>query len=186
VALAQSSKQVILLDCDFRRPTLHHRLALSNQSGLSQLFFEQQPGLNGTLKPGGVDGLDVLTSGPLPPNPAELLGSQRMLALLDELGGRADILVIDTPPALVVADASILAPHVDGVLLVVEPGRTRREVARAAVAQLRRVNARLLGVVINNLDVKRKGYGYRYREYRSTQASQEAYYSAADTEISQK
>jgi Mrp family chromosome partitioning ATPase len=76
-----------------------------------------------------------------------------------------------------VADASILAPHVDGVLLVVKPGETRRGVARQAVEQLRRVNARLLGVVINNLDVKRRGYGYRYSEYQSSQASQEAYYS---------
>ncbi len=170
VALAQSGKRVALLDCDFRRPTIHLRMELPNQSGLSQLFFDPAHGLNGSLQPTQVNNLEVLTSGPLPPNPAELLGSQRMLTLLDELRRRADILVMDTPPALVVADASILAPQVDGVLLVVQPGVTKREVARQAVAQLKRVNARLLGVVMNNLDIRKKQYSVRYNYYQSSAA----------------
>jgi non-specific protein-tyrosine kinase len=165
VVMAQAGRDVILLDCDFRRPSVHRSFGLPNRVGLSALFYQSEIHLNGGLKSSGIDHLGVMTSGHLPPNPAELLGSKRMAAILAQMKEKAGLIILDTPPTLAVTDASVLAPIVDGVLLVIEPGKTRAGTARQAVEQLRRVNARLLGVVLNNLDLRRAGYRYRYSGY---------------------
>jgi Mrp family chromosome partitioning ATPase len=114
------------------------------------------------LQQSPVSGLSVLTSGPLPPNPAELLGSARMRDLLNELLTLADMVVVDSPPTVALADAAILSTQVDGVLLVVEAGKTRREIARRAMEALRRVNARVIGVVLNRMPIQTDGYYYYY------------------------
>ena len=107
-----------------------------------------------------VAGLSVLTSGPLPPNPSELLGSRRMADVLAQLRNEADIVLVDAPPIIAVSDAAILASKVDGVLLVVQANKTRRDLARNAKATLDKANANLLGVVLNN--VKMDANMYRY------------------------
>jgi len=114
------------------------------------------------IQEGPVPNLWVLTSGPLPPNPAELLGSARARELIAQLLERADVLVFDSPPIVALADAAILSTQTDGVLLVLDAASTRRDVARRAVEALRRVNARVLGVVLNRMPIKGEGYYYYY------------------------
>ena len=110
--------------------------------------------------------MQALTSGSLPPNPAELLGSEKMVQILSEVGALVDTILLDTPPVLAVTDATVLASRVDGVLLVVKPGVTKLAAARLAVEQLQQVGARVLGVVLNDVELGRSRYGYyRNRGY---------------------
>lgn len=165
IVLAQLGKQVAVVDADLRRPGIHHTLGLTNHVGLSQAFMEEGGKLNGSLQISRITNLSVLTTGSLPPNPSELLGSQRMGNILDDLKKRSDIVLIDTPPALAVTDAAILAPLADGVLLVMRPGTTRLASARQVVDQLRRTGANLLGIVLNNVDMHNSRYNYYYNRY---------------------
>ena len=175
VVLAQNGRRVTLMDCDLRHPTLHRRFGLNNRQGMSRLFFQPTERLNGSSQLTRIDKLSLIATGQLPPNPAELLGSQRMQTILQMAQEQSDVIVIDTPPTLAVTDASVLAPVVDGVILVVQPGKTHVSAARQTVEQLRRVNANLLGVVLNNLDVRSSRYGYRYPYYRNYSAYQKYY-----------
>jgi len=120
------------------------------------------PGAQEFLQDTSVENLRLLTSGTLPPNPAELLASERMKGLVDELKGQADIVLFDSPPTLVVADAAILGTCVDGVLLVNDAGRTRTNELRRAADELLRVRANVLGIILNRLNVGRNGYYYYY------------------------
>jgi non-specific protein-tyrosine kinase len=164
VVVAQSGKKVILVDSDLRRPMLHKIFQVPNREGLTGALLQDEPLLDGELQDTGVDNLRVLTSGPLPPNPSELLGSQRMHHLIERLEGQADVVLFDTPPALPVTDAAVLAVQTDGVLMVADAGKTRRMVARQAVESLRNVGANLLGVVVNRLSARGSG-GYYYYHY---------------------
>ncbi|MFB0533812.1 MAG: polysaccharide biosynthesis tyrosine autokinase, partial [Anaerolineae bacterium] len=112
-----------------------------------------------------VENLRVLTSGPLPPNPSELLGSQKMKSLIESLKGKADVVLLDSPPSLVVTDAAVLAGQVDGVLLVADAGKTRREMAQRAKEDLIKVGANVLGAVLNKLSPRGAGYYYYYYYY---------------------
>ena len=157
VAMAQAEMAVLLVDADLRRPSQHEIFRLDNVHGLSSLFLGKTPGLGPSahmeppLQATAVPGLSVLTSGPLPPNPAELLGSGRMDSVLDELTRRADIVLVDTPPVVAVTDAAVLSAKVDGCLLVVGAGIVKRDLVRRARAQLEAVHANVLGVVVNNV-----------------------------------
>jgi len=163
-AMAQGGFSVAAVDADLRRPRLHHLFGLQPRGGLTGALLEES--LNGRLQPVDVaDGLVTLLSGDLPPNPAEMLGSERMRRLLDALAQEVDVVLIDSPPVLPVTDAAVLAPAVDGVLLVVEAGETRREMARRAVESLRQVGANLIGVVINGVGSGKRGYYYYYYRY---------------------
>ncbi len=165
VALAQSGRQVALVDADLRRPAIHKRLRLSNRKGLSDIFVQPSPYPDGAMRETAIPGLSVMTSGSLPPNPAELIGSERMLGLLRHLQQQADVVVIDSPPVMAVTDAAVLAPRVDGVLLVVRPGTTKLGASKQAVEQLRRGGANILGVVLNDVELKRGRYNYYYKGY---------------------
>jgi capsular exopolysaccharide synthesis family protein len=160
VTTAQSEKTVCLIDCDLRRPSLHHLFGLSNEVGLTSMIRDDSLRDAPPLQATSVPGLRVLTSGPLPPNPSELLGSRRMEEIIASLSRQADIVLFDAPPITMVTDAAVLATKVDGVLLVVSAGHTRREHARRAKALLEKVNARLVGVVLNNVsfDAGLRGY----------------------------
>jgi len=171
VAMAQAGLSVVALDADLRHPRLDQLFDLDLREGDTgeRLWWGLSGSLldgrtDGRLHPAQVEGLRVLPSGELPPNPAELLGSQRMQELLAELAQQADVVLIDSPPVLPVADATALAQAVDGVLLVLEAGKTRREAARRAGENLRQVGANLVGVVLNRVPTHRGGY-YSYREY---------------------
>ncbi len=162
VALAQAGKRVLLVDTDLRRPALHKQFGLANEAGLTTLFLAPQAPLDGLIRATGVGGLSVITSGPIPANPAEVLEFPRTAELLDELRARADYVLLDCPPVLSVADASILAQKADGVLLVAVMGRTRTGVFKNAALTLERVQARLLGVVLNKVRARRGSYYYYY------------------------
>lgn len=154
VTMAQAERKVIVVDCDLRRPSQHTIFNLRNTSGLTSVFLDDAPDRGDAelpLQPTAIPNLWVLTSGPLPPNPAELLASSRMDAILDRIGARADVILLDSPPVVAVTDASVLSAKVDGVLLVVGAGKVKRDVARRAKAQLEAVNAHVVGLVVNNV-----------------------------------
>lgn len=166
VTFAQSEKKVVLIDADLRKPTAHHTFSISNRLGLSTVI-SQQCSLEEVIQVSDIPNLDVITSGAIPPNPAEMMNSKRMTAVIDRLREMYDIILIDTPPLLAVTDAQIVATKSDGVILVVDQGRVKREIAGKAVKNLESVNARILGVVLNN--VKRKANEEAYYYYYGVQ-----------------
>jgi len=175
VTLAQNGKKVVIADCDLRHPQTHIQFRLNNRKGMSNLFEQAGYALDGTVQASGVDNLAVITTGWLPPNPAELLGSKKMQSILQTLVGKADMVLVDTPPTLAVTDAAVMAPNVDGVLLVVRPGKTRGRALKQTIEQLRQVKANILGVVLNDVSTHRSIYGYRYKYYRNYAAYQDYY-----------
>jgi non-specific protein-tyrosine kinase len=182
VILAQSGNKVAIIDADLRRPRVHKVVGLPNRQGISNLFVQSQVSLNGTLQQTDLAGLMVMTSGSLPPNPAELLGSEKMFDILYQVKESADLIVLDSPPVLAVTDAVVLAPRVDGVLLVVKPGKTKMLACRQAVEQLRRVGANVLGVVLNDVEVRRSRYNYKYNYYKGYYYSYHKYYGPSEPE----
>jgi capsular exopolysaccharide synthesis family protein len=169
VVMAQGGHRVTLLDADMRRPRLHRMLGVPNRIGLSDLFTRNPLDLDGAVRPCRMENLSLLTSGGLPPNPAELLASERMIQILDQVAKQTEFVVIDSPPAGAVTDAIVLAARVDGVLLVVEPKHTRLPSVVQVVEQLRRAGANVVGLVFNNVPLGRSGYyngyysGYYYQ-----------------------
>jgi non-specific protein-tyrosine kinase len=163
IVMAQTGQKVILVDTDLRRPVLHKTLGVPNNAGITTaLLAGEQADLRDYLQPTEIDNLMVITSGPIPPNPSELLGSQRMKHVIDELSKLADIVIFDTPPVLVVTDAAVLGRQVDGVLLVADAGGTREQALAHAVAELRKTGTNVLGVAMNRLDNRSRGYYYYY------------------------
>jgi len=160
VTLAQIEQRVIMVDCDLRKPQLHTLFRLPNEAGLTTMMLEeqalQQPPLQDTI----VERLRLLPSGPLPSRPADLIGSQRMEAVIARLREEADTLLFDAPPILAAADAIVLASKVDAALLVVSAGQTKREQVQRAIEQLGRVNAHLVGAVLYNAPEEAALRGY--------------------------
>ena len=165
--MAQANKRVILLEGDLRRPRVHRALGMSNQIGLSDVFRGQMD-IRDVARYSKVKDLAAITSGSLPPNPAELLGSARMVQILSRLVESASVVIIDSPP-FVVSDATVLSAKVDGVLLVIQPGKTHAEAARAMLAQLQRAGAHVVGVVLNRVPRKNANY-YGYYRYENDSA----------------
>lgn len=163
--MAHNNKEIAVIDCDLRRPTIHKVFGLTNRLGLSDYFLRPADRLTGVVKKSSTKGLSIITSGSLPPNPSELLNSSKMMDIIKFLGTHFDTLILDTPPLLAVTDALVLAPRVDGVILVMDPTKTKRGAIRHAIDQLNRVNANLLGVVLNNIKVKRSQYYYNRNYY---------------------
>jgi non-specific protein-tyrosine kinase len=156
-----------MVDADLRRPRLHQLFGPDPREGATRerLWWGLTGSLlaghtNGLLQPTQVEGLRVLPSGELPPNPAEMIGSQRMQQLLHDLAQQADVVLVDSPPVLPVTDAAVLAQAVDGVLLVVDVGETRRADARRTAQSLQQVRANLAGVVLNRVPTHKDGYYY--------------------------
>lgn len=150
VTMAQGEKRTILVDADLRRPALHKLFGVSNNLGLTTMVVQEETLAQPPLVETGVDNLWLLPSGPLPPNPAEILGSRRMEDIIAALKTHADIILFDAPPVIAVTDAAVLGTKVDGVLLVISAGKTRREHALRAKETLKRVQVRLVGAVLNN------------------------------------
>jgi capsular exopolysaccharide synthesis family protein len=160
VVSAQAGRKVVLVDADLRRPTLHQIFGLENGAGLTTGMMDESTLASPPLQETGVEGLSVLTSGPLPPNPADLVGSRRMEEVIAALAEQFDQVFFDTPPVVAVTDAAVLATKVDGVLLVISAGKTRREYARTAVQRLEQINARLVGTVLTNVQMGTGFQGY--------------------------
>ena len=164
ISLAQLGQRVLLIDGDLRRPSVHRAFQIQGNLGLASYLAGQQDWRTAVEK-STIPGLDVLVSGPVSPNPAELLSCERTERLIQEALGEYRFVVIDSPPLLNVADSRILATLVEGVVLVLKGGVTPRELARRAKTYASDVGARVIGVVLNNIDLNDGGYAY-YRHYR--------------------
>lgn len=167
VSFSESGRQVLLIEADLRRPRVADYLGLERAVGLTNVLAGQVD-IDDVLQPWGRGGLSVLPSGSIPPNPSELLGSPRMLELLEQLKSRFEVIVIDTPPLLPVTDAAVAAAHADGAVLVARYGKATRGQVTTAVRSLQSVDARLLGTILNMTPVKGsdgyESYGYGYYE----------------------
>lgn len=150
VAMAQGEKRTVLVDADLRRPALHTIFGVSNERGLTTMVVERDALEAPPLCEVGVENLWLLPSGPLPPNPADILGARRMDEVLAALKARAEIVLFDAPPVIVATDAAVLGTKTDGVLLVISAGRTRRDYALRAKELLERAHVRIIGAVLNH------------------------------------
>jgi tyrosine-protein kinase Etk/Wzc len=164
ICLSQLGKRVLLVDADLRKSVMHRTFNSRRSPGLADVLVEQewQNALDQAIQNTEVPNLDLLASGRTPPNPNEMLGSEKMGRLMDFLGGRYDFVLFDTAPLLAVSDAVVMARRVDGVLLVVRGGRTSRGSLQNGVDVLSQTGARILGVVLNDVDFKRERYYYYY------------------------
>lgn len=162
---AQSGKKIILVDVDLRRPAIQKKLALPNEKGLTTALLNPDLSLEKLFYKTPNKNLKALTSGALPPNPSELLGSERMRKVIEELKKKADMVIFDSTPVLPVADAVLMSTLVDGVLIVLEPGVTTFTAARLTMQALRRVNAKILGAVLNKVKMRGSSYSNYYRQY---------------------
>jgi non-specific protein-tyrosine kinase len=163
IAIAQLGQKVILVDGDLHQPTQHRYFQVLNNVGVTTALLGNLEQVDRMFKTTALPNLHLLPSGPLPPNPAELLGSKRMQELLEVLQQKADIVVIDSPPVTVISDAVVLSTRMDGIILVFRSGRTRLEAARNALNALKQVHAPVLGVVLNGAGRGTQDYYYRYR-----------------------
>jgi capsular exopolysaccharide synthesis family protein len=167
--MAMSGNRVLLIDSDLRRPRIHRIFDLENNRGLSNLVLDPERDLATVAQPSGVENLDIMCSGPIPPNPAELLHTASFHRVVERLLERYDRIIFDSPPVCAVTDALILGNVCDGAVLVVRAGQTSREMVKKASRLLADVKVNILGALLNNVDVSRRGYGqYYYQEYRST------------------
>ena len=165
--MAQSGQRVLLVDTDMRRPRLHVPMGVSRQSGLSNLIVGEKD-YEEVIKTTDIPNLWVLPCGPLPPNPAELLMSQRFQVVLGELAKRFDRVILDSPPLQLVTDAVVLSKQADGVIMVVHADKTLREDAKRAARQIRHVGGAIFGTVVNAIDDSRSTYYYgKYGAYYS-------------------
>ncbi len=174
ISLAQLGSSVLLIDADLRRPSVHRALRVDKSAGLTNYLSSGRVELDDVVQHSRIPKLDVLTCGPIPPNPAELVASDRMRNLLEEAAARYEHVIIDSPPLMHVTDPVILSTMVDGVILVVQSGRSTRDIVRRARQELVNVGAKVFGVVLNNFDVKKEGYSSDYSYYRSVEERVEA------------
>jgi len=168
MSLAQLGKRVLLIDADLRRPSVHKLLNIENRSVGVVTFLTGQEEWTSLIRATATRGLDSLLCGPVPPNPSELLSSDRMQVLIQEAMAEYNFVLLDSPPLLNVADGRILTTLVEGAILVVKAGSTPRELVHRAHLSVRDVGARLIGVILNNVDMRQGGYYgsyYRYHEY---------------------
>ena len=165
ISYAMTDCKVLLIDCDMRRPKLARLLHLGSKIGMSNLLMDPSL-LDQAILHTETEGLDVILSGNIPPNPSELLGSPRMQTLLEAMKQRYDYIFIDSPPINMVTDAVVLAPSSDGVLFLVRANQSERGAVRRALDQLEYAKAKVLGFVLNGLERERSYYGYGKRRYK--------------------
>lgn len=164
ITLSQTGGRVIIIDADMRKPRIHNIFARDNGIGLSN-FLSGNIELESIIRSSRVPNLYYIPSGPIPPNPSELLGSSLFKNMIQSLGNQFDQILFDSPPVLGFTDATILSTLVDGVILVVIGGKTPKESLQRAKEMLSQVDARILGVVINRVDIRRSDYGSYYQSY---------------------
>lgn len=162
LCMAQGDKKVILVDCDLRRPSIHKKFKVSNLAGLSDVIIGKSD-LSKVMHRYNKN-LVLLTSGKIPPNPSEMLSSKSMENLLEKLRENFDYVILDTPPVQAVTDSQILSTKADGTILVVRAERTKKESVNNAINLLKKVNANVIGTVLNGTDLSRNKYQYYYGE----------------------
>lgn len=160
LTFAQDEKKVLVIDCDLRKPSLHKKFRISNNVGLSDIILDKSKLPKALVRKN--EYLDILPAGKIPPNPSELLGSKALEDILNELEDIYDVIILDTPPLHAVTDAQILSTKVDGVLLVVRAEKTKKDSVIAAKESLKKVNANILGTVLNGGESSRGKYYYYY------------------------
>jgi len=160
LVMAQINKKIALIDTDLRWPSLHKVFGIKNETGLTNVLAGRASVESAIRK---IYGINLITAGPLPPNPSELLSSQRMEEIWKNLKQTYDLIIVDSPPVNLVSDAAIVAGKVDGTVLVIESGQTRIDCAREAKEQLQKVRANIIGVILNK--VSSKGSRYYYHGY---------------------
>jgi non-specific protein-tyrosine kinase len=165
VVIAQSGRKVIIVDTDLRRPVQHRIFNLPNRHGLSDVVVDTKVSVSEQVQETSIENLYLLSSGALPPNPAELLGSSRMKAIIGDLESDFDLVIFDSPPVLVVADSVILGSYVDGVIIISDVGRTRSAELKRSVEELQRGRANVVGVVLNRVSSRASGYYYNHNYY---------------------
>lgn len=162
IVYAQKGKRTLLIDGDMRKPTVHQTFLKSNLKGLSTTLVGED-NIQQALQQTPVEGLTVMTSGPIPPNPNELLGSHRMSLLLKQLKTHFDVIIVDTPPATFVSDAVVLAPKMDGIVMVARSAVTKKEEMHHALEQLKMTRTPIIGAVLNR-DNEKIDHKYYYTE----------------------
>jgi succinoglycan biosynthesis transport protein ExoP len=173
VMLAQTGAEVLIIDCDLRRPRIHTHFNIPNGKGLTN-YLSGDAETEALLQPyDKLPNLKIMTSGPVPPNPAELIGSDEMRKLLNALGERFTHIIIDSPPTISFTDSSILSTMVDGVMLVVHGGKSSRAIVRRAKQQLLDIGANIYGIVLNNVKLEGSNSYYYYGYYSSYYTSDE-------------
>lgn len=160
LSLAKDEKRVMLIDCDLRKPSIHRRFKISNGGGISEVIIGKNSLESVTREV--FKNLDVITSGNIPPNPAEMLGSKPMQIILNNLKEKYDYVILDTPPVLPVTDAQVLSAKVDGVILVVKAEKTKSDSIIKAKKLLDKVHAKFIGSILNDIDIKKNSYYYYY------------------------
>jgi capsular exopolysaccharide synthesis family protein len=163
ISFAEAGHKVLLIDADLRRPAVARLLVEKATPGLSNVLA----GLSSeeeAVRPSAYTNLDILLSGDVPPNPAELLGSERMLQLMEKLSKKYDYILVDTPPVNIVSDTAVVANMLDGVLLLARQDRSRKDNIKRAVNNLKLTGAKILGCVFNGVPRETKGYYYEYKE----------------------
>jgi capsular exopolysaccharide synthesis family protein len=168
VALALGGHKTLLIDADLRRPLLHRAFGLVHEPGLTDVLVGRAAARE-AIRPDVIERLDVLPAGSSPPNPSELLGSDAMHALIAEVRQTYDYIVVDTPPVLPVTDATVISTVADATILAIRSGETEETSATRALDQLKRVNARVAGVVLNGVDTRRDRH-YAYYKYQKNAA----------------
>lgn len=165
VTMAQSGKKVLLIDCDLRKPTVHKKLGIPNSGGMTNLLIQKKQ-IDECIMETEIPNLYVITSGPIPPNPAELLGSNRMKSLIREFENVFDITLIDAPPVLAVTDAQILSKICSGTIITTAHGQSEKEAIIKAKELLDATDSKILGIVFNKIPMKNsRKYGKYYGKY---------------------
>lgn len=168
VTLGQAGHRVLLVDSDLRKPRIHRLLSMPVSPGLTNVLVKNRD-FSEAVKRDEKRLIDVLTCGPIPPNPSELLGSREMKELLESVEDDYDYIILDTPPSLLMSDAAVLSKHVDGVVLVIQSGVTTFDMVRGAIDNLEKAGANILGCVLNDVrmeDLSKQLYGTKYGYYK--------------------
>ncbi|OPX27079.1 MAG: hypothetical protein B1H05_01240 [Candidatus Cloacimonas sp. 4484_140] len=165
ITLSQMRSKTILVDCDMRRPMIHNLFIVSRENGLSKFLTTDNIDIHDIIKPSGMDNLDIITAGHVPPNPSELLSSKKMDELFAKLREEYDYIIVDSPPIIAVTDALILSKKVDELVLVIRVNSTEREIIEQAKSLLHNIDVKVAGVVVNGIEVKKYYSGYKYYYY---------------------
>lgn len=161
VAFARQGKKVLLVDSDLRRPTIESTFGMVNPIGLTNYLTEREISINDIFYKTSIENLYVIPSGPIPPNPSELIGSKKMNNLIEALAEAFDLVIYDAPPLLSVTDAQILSTKTDGVIITVRANKTDKEAVKQAVRMIEHVNGKIIGTILNDVDNSENGYyGY--------------------------
>lgn len=162
-SLCQNNKKVLLIDCDLRKPTIHKKFNISNECGISEMIVQKK--LRDECIQKYNDNLDILTSGKIPPNPSEMIGMKKFSNIINSFRENYDYIILDTPPILIVSEASILATYADGVILVVREGTAKKQEIIKAKNLLVNMRAKIIGAVLNDCKYNKSDYNFKYYDY---------------------